>query len=373
MNLIDNEEKKSKEQNTKVLKLIIIAIVVLVLILVAVMSYSMYLQSKQFKFYINEKNTSIPSDLIKNEDGEVYISIKDMANLLGYEYNNGEYKKYNEDSNQCHVMDKVTGENGFEVAGFEANSEKVYKVVREYEEYEYFTLKTKVKLINGKLYTTSEGIELGFNTKFTYNKEKNFMSIYTLDAIVNKYASTYKNSVITSEDMTFSNKKALKYDLLLVQADSGLYGIERAGTNESVLGTKYKDLRFMESSQDFIVTTPEDKQGIMSTKKGINIEPQYDEIKQLDVGYNLYIIKIGEKYGVINRTKGAKYVIYPQYDAIGVETSNFQNDDIPNQYILFDNCIPVKQLGENKVEKWTIYDKDGKNITNTTYDGLRIY
>ena len=32
MNLIDNEEKKSKEQNTKLLKIIIIARVVLVLI-----------------------------------------------------------------------------------------------------------------------------------------------------------------------------------------------------------------------------------------------------------------------------------------------------------------------------------------------------
>ncbi len=51
----------------------------------------------------------------------------------------------------------------------------------------------------------------------------------------------------------------------------------------------------------------------------------------------------------------------------------FGNDQISNPYILFDNCIPVKQVSENKVEKWTIFDKDGKNITNTTFDGLRIY
>lgn len=111
----------------------------------------------------------------------------------------------------------------------------------------------------------------------------------------------------------------------------------------------------------------------MSTTGSTNIEPQYDEIKQLDVDYNLYIIKVGEKYGVINRSKGARYVIYPQYDSIGIDTATFKNDDIQNQYILFDNCIPVKQIGENKVEKWTIFDKDGKNITNTTFDGLRIY
>ena len=368
MNLIDNEEKKSKEQSTKVLKIIIIAIVALVLILVAVLSYSMYLQSKQFKFLINDRNTSVTSNLFIFEDGEVYVSIKDMANLLGYEYNNGEYKKYDEDSNKCHVMDKT----GYEVAGFEVNSEKVYKVIKEYEEYEYYILKTQVKSVNGKLYTTEEGIELAFNTKFIYNQEKNYISIYTLDEIVSKYAKSLNNTVITSETMSFSNKKALKYGLILVQNSSGLYGVDR-DTGKSEIGTKYQEIRFMESTQDFIVTTPEKKQGIMSTTGGVSIEPQYDEIKQLDIDYNLYIIKIGEKYGVINRSKGARYVIYPQYDGIGIDTDTFKNDNISNQYILFDNCIPVKQIGENKVEKWTIFDKDGKNITNLSFDGLRIY
>lgn len=373
MNLIDNEEKKNKEQSTKLLKIIIVAIVILVLILVAVVSYSMYLQSKQFKFLINDRNSNVPNSLFIFEDGDVYISIKDMADLLGYEYNNGEYNKYNEDSNQCYIEDIVTGKDGYEVAGFEANSEKVYKVVKEYDEYEYYTLKKKVKSINGKLYTTSEGIELGFNTKFIYNQEKNQIAVYTLDTIVSRYANSLNNTVITSESMSFSNKKALKYDLILTQNSSGLYGVNRISTNESELGTKYSNLRFMESSQDFIVTTPEGKQGIMSTKGGVNIEPQYDEIKQLDINYNLYVIKVGEKYGVINRSKGARYVIYPQYDAIGIDSSNFENNDISNHYILFDNCIPVKQLGENKVEKWTIFDKDGKNITNSSFDGLRIY
>lgn len=265
MNLIDNEEKKSKEQSTKLLKIIIMAIVVLVLILVAVLSYSMYLQSKQFRFSINDKNTSVPSNLFIFEDGNVYISIKDMADLLGYEYNNGEYKKYNEDTNQCYVGDKITA-NGYEVAGFEANSEKVYKVLIEYDEYEYYTLKTKVKSVNGKLYTTSEGIELGFNCKFVYDQEKNYIAVYTLDNIVSKYASMLNNTVITSENMSFSNKKALKYGLILVQNSSGLYGVQKIDTGETVLGTKFKELRFLESSQDFITTTPENKQGIYSSK-----------------------------------------------------------------------------------------------------------
>lgn len=248
----------------------------------------------------------------------------------------------------------------------------MYKVVKEYDEHEDFTIKTKVKSINGKLYTTSEGIDLLFNTKFINDQEKNYMSVYTLDEIVNRYASSLKNTVITSKEMTFANKKALKYGLILVQNAEGLYGVNSTENNESVIGTRYTEMRFLESTQDFIVTTKEKKQGIKSARGSTDIDPAYDEIKQLDTNYNLYIIKVGEKYGVINRTKGAKYVIYPQYDSIGIDTTNFENDEISNQYILFDNCIPVKQITDTKVDKWTIYDKDGKNITNTTYDGLRI-
>ena len=51
-----------------------------------------------------------------------------MASLLDFEYNNGEYKKFDEDVTKGYVEDKT----GFEAAGFEANSEKMYKVVKEY-------------------------------------------------------------------------------------------------------------------------------------------------------------------------------------------------------------------------------------------------
>lgn len=163
-----------------------------------------------------------------------------------------------------------------------------------------------------------------FNTKFINDQEKNYMSVYTLDEIVNRYASSLKNTVITSKEMTFANKKALKYGLILVQNAEGLYGVNSTENNESVIGTRYTEMRFLESTQDFIVTTKEKKQGIKSARGSTDIDPAYDEIKQLDTNYNLYIIKVGEKYGVINRTKGAKYVIYPQYDSIGIDTTNFE-------------------------------------------------
>ena len=363
MNLGYDEEIVKKDQSGKILAFVIGGIVILVFVLIALLMYMSSIKKSGFKFYVDSEEKSLTASMFKMEDEELYINISEIAKVLGYEVNNGEYKKYNEDVNSCYVM------NAYEVAGFKANSTNVYKVVREYDEYEYFKLKQKTKIIDGKLYTTSEGVELAFNTKFEYNTEKNYVSINTLDNLINTYASKLNNTVITSDKMSFSNKKAIKYGMVLVNNTDNLFGVKKIN-GENILGTKYSELQFLESSKDFIVTTPEGKQGIISLNNGVSIEPQYEEIKQLDIDYDLYIVKLDGKYGVINRAKGARYVIWPQYDAIGIDGEKFKNEDFSNPYIFYDNCIPVKVTSGDKKEVWTIFDKEGKNITNTTYDGL---
>ena len=212
MELLDEENKKSVQKSNKILIGIFAAITILVIALIGVVLYMQNIQAKQFRFYVDGgASKSIAQNLFIFKDDEMYISINDMANYLGYEVNNGEYNKYNEDINSCYVM------NTYEIAGFKAESQQVYKIVREYDDYEYYTLKQKVISENGKLYTNSEGIELGFNVKFEYNKDKNYVIVYTLDKIVNTYATNLKNTFLTSEKMTFSNKKALKYDLVITQ------------------------------------------------------------------------------------------------------------------------------------------------------------
>lgn len=369
MNLLENEENKSKKNDSKILTIALVSLIILILAAVGILSFSSYLKSKEFKFYVDGNTKTISNNLFIFEDEELYVSIKDITSVIkGYEFNNGDYKKYNEDENKCYV------ESPFEVAGFEADSEQVYKMVMQDNEYEYFTLKTKVKKIDGKLYTTAEGIELGFNVKFVYNKNKNYVAISTLDQIVKDYSKQFsKNKTISSENLSFSNKKALKYNLMLIQNSAGLYGVQRTDNLETTLGTKYLNLKFMESSKDFIATTPEKKQGILSVSGGTDIDPQYDEIKQLDIDYNLYIVKIGEKYGVINRKQTGKYIIYPEYDWVGIESTNFPKENIVNTYILYDNCIPVKKIEtveDKKVEKWIIFDKEGNKLSQNTFDGL---
>ena len=369
MNLIDNEVNEKKVQTTKTIKIIGIAIIILIIIAIGLVSFLAYEKSKEFKFLLDGNKQTLASDLFYFDDGgDVYISIKDLSNVLAKnsikaEFNNGSYKEYNEDQNECNV------EQEYEVAGYTLNSEKMYKVILEDGSYEYFTLDKPVKSINGKLYTTQKGIEIVFNIVMNYDEKNNSINMYTLDTLVENYAKRLNNSVINSKNMSFLNKKALKYDMIIVSNANNEYGVQKISNGEMLLGTKYTNLRFLESTKDFIVTTPEQKQGIISTTKGKDIEPQYSEIKKLKEDLNLYLVKNDkDKYGVYDREK-QRTVIYPEYDSIGVEIDQFKNENIENQYVLYDNCIPCKK-SDNGIYKWELIDINGKKIIDQQFDGI---
>lgn len=369
MNLIDNEVNGQRERNTKAIKIIGVTLIILVMIVIALLSYLSYVKSKQFKFELDGTKQEFSSDLFYiDEDGEMYISLKDICKILqnnsiSAEYNNGEYKKYNESTSECNIRQT------YEIAGYKLDSTKMYKVLVEDNSYEYFTLDKPVKKINNKLYTTKKGIEIGFNTLIIYNE--NTLSIYTLDALVASYAKQLNNNVINSEDMSFSNKKALKYDMIITKNSNNEYGVQRISTKEMVLGNKYSNLKFMESTKDFIVTTPEKTQGIISTTGGKDIDAQlqFTEIKLLSDDLNLYMVKNNKgKYGVYNREK-QKNIIYPEYESIGVDIDQFKNEFIENQYILYENCIPCKKSVDG-VFKWEILNTNGNRIIDQEFDSL---
>ena len=369
MNLIDNEVNEKKVQTTKTIKIIGIVIIILIIIAIGLVSFLAYEKSKEFKFLLDRNKQTLSSDLFYfDESGDVYISIKDLSNVLAKnsmkaEFNNGSYKAYNEDQNECNV------EQEYEVAGYTLNSEKMYKVILEDGSYEYFTLDKPVKSFNGKLYTTQKGIEIGFNIVMNYDENNNSINMYTLDTLVENYAKRLNNTVINSKDMSFLNKKALKYDMIIVSNANNEYGVQKISNGEMLLGTKYTNLRFLESTKDFIVTTPEKKQGIISTTKGKDIEPQYSEIKKLKEDLNLYLVKNDkDKYGVYDREK-QRTIIYPEYDSIGVEIDQFKNENIENQYVLYDNCIPCKK-SDNGIYKWELIDINGKKIIDQQFDGI---
>ena len=150
--------------------------------------------------------------------------------------------------------------------------------------------------------------------------------------------------------------------MVLVKNSSGEYGVNKLSTGESILGTKYAKIKFIESSMNFIVTTEDGKQGISSTTE-TKITPQYDELNQLDKNLDLYIVKNDNKYGVINGND--EIVIHMEYDKIGIDTMEFINNNIENQYILYEKYLPVQRDG-----KWGLMNLNGQIALPVEYDSI---
>ena len=128
-------------------------------------------------------------------------------------------------------------------------------------------------------------------------------------------------------------------------------------------GLKYTNIEFIEGSQEFIVTTPEKKVGLITKDGDTRVSPQYDALKQIDKDRNLYLATNNKKSGVIERN--GKILIYLEYDQIGVNKTQFPSNDIKNKYILFNNAIPVM-----RDKKWGLFDIDGKEILPVDYDSM---
>lgn len=355
-----------KEQKNKKL-MIIISIIIVILLFVSIgLGVTIYiLKAQAFKFTIDGKsiaNKNIADDLFVFEGDTMYISIRDIAPLIGYKYYNGGYKQYTEKTNQCYV------ENEDEVCTFERDSDKIYKNAPESTDYEYFNIDEPVKRINNKLYTTIEGLGVACNITMGYDKEANQVTVYTLSYLVDYYT----NAITTSALTNFDNQKALRYGLVVVQNREntdksssttdiryGIYSTE----GEEIVGTKYTDIEFNESNQEFIVTTAEKTVGIITSDGSTKVNPRYDSLKQIDKDLNLYLITSGGKKGVIE--KNGKILIYTEYDEIGIDASLYPSNEIKNPYLLYNNAIPVSLNG-----KWGLYNVKGELILPIEYTGF---
>lgn len=361
MEIIGTNLSEKEQKSKKIMKIIIILIIILMVVSIILGVTIYFLKLQQFKFVVDGKNTAQTEGTFIIQEDKVYVSIKDIASIIGYKYYNGGYKQYSEDVNKCYV------ENDNEVCTFEKDSNKIYKTSPGEVDYEYFTLDEPVKRINGKLYTTLSGIERACNLDTIYNKEQNKITIYTLPYLAKYYTENYNMSAVGTN---FKNQKALLYGLLVVQdventnqnARNINYGIYST-SGEEIVGTKYSDIEFIESTEEFIVTTTEKKVGIITSDGETKVRPQYDSLKQIDKDLNLYLATSNGKQGVLE--KNGKILIYLEYDKIGIDLTQFPSNDIKNSYLLYDNAIPVKQNG-----KWGLYDIKGNLILPIEYDGF---
>ena len=358
MNLIENKKLIKKNKKNKTIMIVILALIFILVVICVILFYmANEVKRNTLKLSVDNVSTNFISDMFVIENDKVYVSIKDFAALMGYETYNGDYKtKYSEDTTNCYI----TTNN--EIASYCLNSNEMYKKVTNNEDYEYFDLQEPVRLINGKLYVTSDGIEIGTNCMFKYDVGNNQISVLSLDSIVSAYVAQIQNAAIADDNSDFNNKKAARYGLIVIQNADGHYGVCDSEGNE-IIGTKYTSISFKEDSKEFTVTTDERKMGILASDGTTKIEPNYDEIKQISRELNYYLVNNNSRYGIINQN--GNIVIYLEYDKIGINENQFNTNSIVSPYILYDNCIPVQQNG-----KWGLFDKNGNIILPLEYDEI---
>ncbi len=406
MNLI-RDNYNEKKQNNSIITMIIVIMVILAVVAGLLVALVSSLNSKRFKFYVDKTPKNVSEQVFTEIDGVRYVNVKTISDLVGYEYNNGEYNNpYQEDKSKCYVKSDN------EIASFIAGSNRMYKVVLDNQNIdsnttdstgnsttktsqstqisqsttttknntasstsqattslanktdannvEYYELSNEVKMINGEIYASEQAIRIGFNIYFKYDKEVNTVNISTIPFLVQSY-SKFEGAVL-DDKCEFSNKKLLLYDMILVKNTKDEYGVKKISSGEAILGTKYAAIKFIESSMNFIVTTQNGKQGISSMSQ-TKIAPQYDELKQLDKDLDLYLVRNENKYGVINGED--QVVVYIEYDQIGINAADFVNNNIENKYVLFDKYIPAKRDG-----KWGLLSIGGKISLPIEYDSL---
>ena len=103
MNLEESDAfKEQLEKNSKHKKNVMISIIACVFAIILLVVLILYIQHKDrvtLKLYVNDTQYKIPSNFYFIENGKRYVSIKDLAELLGYEYTRGIYNQANE--NHC--------------------------------------------------------------------------------------------------------------------------------------------------------------------------------------------------------------------------------------------------------------------------------
>ena len=361
MNLMGEDFKNETVNNSKkVTRIILIAIIVLVIMIIGIIIYLLYIESSTLKLTIDGvSNENLKKILVFENDGTIYAPIKEIASYFGYESYSGEYSSKSEEQSKCYVQ----SEN--EVANFELGETTIYKLdlSKENDNYEYVSIENPVKAINSVLYISTEGLEKAFNISFQYNEKENQIAIYTLPYLAQYYNNIVLNYGYTSLKEELVNQKAILKDQLIVKKEQQKeqYGVIKSdGT--PILEPKYDNITYLPNTGDFLVETDK-KVGILSANKETKVQIIYDSIELISSELGLYLAKKDNKYGVIDIRGNIK--IYIENDEIGVDISQFTQNNIKNKYLLANKLIPVR-----KDKYWGLYDVNGKQVTDFKYDAF---
>lgn len=391
MNLID--ESYGKNTNNK--KIIIacgIGIVILLFIIIALLAYVSILNNKKLTLTADGKNIEI-SNVIISKDDVLYIDIEDVTKIINNGYNYKKGSQNSEDNNRCYIT------NGYESTFFQVDSDQIYKVLIDSNETEYYKINAPIIKENDRIYMPLDALNVAANVSYSDKNNKiNINSISYLESYYNREASAaFVPDPSVLWETTYSNKKLLKNRLVITKDENDKLGIARISTTtdsknkvtevvtESIIDPKYTSIKYIEKYNQLIVEVEagkgivqlEEDNGEIKTKT--IIAPQYEEIKP--ISEELFLIsessentstdnktpddKKGKiyKYGVINKDEDV--VIPVQYSKIGINISNFTDNNLNNEYVIFDKYIPVQ-----KDNLWGFIDTKGNIAVKLQYSSL---
>lgn len=356
MNLVGEQFVPNKPDKSKKLRTIILVLIVLLIIgIISVVSILMLLKEEKMIVTLDGKtNNDLKSILMIDENNKIYIPIRDIASLFEYESYNGDYINRSEDTNKCYA------ETNEEVAVFELGSNKLQKIDTNTKEITYFYIDEPVQMINGKLYTTPDGIEKAYNVNFKHSENNKKIVVETMKYLMEQYTNPLIEAGFSEVSTKFNDEKAVLNNLVIVKDNKGQYGIFNIDNNKLILETKYSEISYIPITGDFLVKI-NNKIGIKTNTGKDKIKVQYDGIELISQDLKMYVVKKDNKYGVINQNE--KVIIPINYNEIGIDIKSFSKNNLSNKYVILNKLIPVK-----KEDLCGMYDIEGNEILNCQFD-----
>lgn len=383
MNLID-ENYRSNRDSKKILIAGIIGLIVLILIIVSLLAVLSMSNNNKMELIIENKKYAVSNYLIQ-KDNVVYIGIEDLTRVTsnGYDFKTG--GRDVEDDRQCYIT------NSYESTFFKVDSKKIYKILEDTDEKEFYEIEAPIIKENGKFYMPISASKIAMNVAYTNNNNKyNLKSIAYLEGIYNKdKSSTFVPDSSVVWENTYSNKKMLKDGLVITRDSTGKFGVAiiSATTDKSkvtrvsttaVITPKYDDIKYVEKYNQLIVTLDKKKGVIQLSNDNGNynaetiVKIQFESIKP--IYDNLFLIKEVkeqdnkkvEKYGILKAENGKESTILPvEYDQIGIDSSKFSDNDLSSEYVFYDSLIPV-----NKGSAWGFINLKGSLVIKMEFQGV---
>ena len=378
------KKDEAKEKKKKVLLIGIGACIVIIILLALMIMYYQRVDAHTFKLYLDDGQVQVSQGFYyRNDKGETYVRARDIASLIGWSYQNGEYGSYTEDTNSGYIQ------NEYEIASFVAGSTTLKKYIQvtatpykdeqgqEVEPYqtnsengtlETSTLELPVVSQDGQIYFPLKHLCDICNCRVVYENEYR-MYIYEQNYLLNLAQTRAAELGYKSVSGIYENMRTLGYGLMCV-SNGTMYGIVDIYSGSTVLGLKYNDMIFAQNNKEFFVKTTvgdEESVGIINLDGKTVVQPKsYDNIQILSDELGLYLVEKDEKYGVLDKT--GEVIVHCEYDSIGIPETlltslEFSVED--NKYILFDNTIIVESDG-----KYGLYNIEGEQTLPVSYSGI---